>query len=203
MIRRPTPARATLILATALLLGALAPTGAAAQEIPAPRGYINDFADVLSTETEERMQAIVDEVRTKSGGEIVVVTLPDLGRRSIDDVALRIGREWKVGAAGEAGDPNRNTGTVVLVVPKETSSDGRGQLKIELGTGTNRFITAAEAGRIRDRIMIPAFRERDYDSGVLGAVAALANEYAEELGFELTGAPPPPPTGPAPSVGPS
>src|SRR5213596_2153675 len=116
-----------LLLAAVLAGGALArPKSAAAQEIPAPRGFVNDFADVLSPETESRIQAIVDEVRAKSGGEIVVVTLPDLGGRPLDDVALRIGREWKVGAKGEAGDPNRNNGTVVLVVPKETSKDGRG-----------------------------------------------------------------------------
>src|SRR5262245_52734396 len=152
--------RKRILLALTLLLAG--PLGA--QEIPPPRGYVNDFADVLAPETETRIQAIADEVRAKSGGEIVVVTLPDLGGRSVDDVALRIGREWKVGAAGAAGDPNRNTGTVVLVVPKETARDGRGQLKIELGTGTNRFITASEAGRIRDNVMIPAFRQRDYDA---------------------------------------
>ena len=160
---------------------------------PAPVGYVNDFANVLSPETEARIQAIADEVKQKSGGEIVVVTLPDLAGRGIDETALRIGREWKVGAAGEAGDPNRNTGAIVLVVPKETARDGAGQLKIELGTGTNRFITASDAGRIRDRIMIPAFRERDYDAGILGAVAALGGAYASEFGFELTGVPTPVP----------
>lgn len=52
-----------------------------------------------------------------------------------------------MGRRGDPGDPARNTGIVVLVVPKETAPDGRGQLKIETGTGTTRFITAAEAGR--------------------------------------------------------
>src|SRR5690606_23290361 len=49
------------------------------------------------------------------------------------------------------------------------------------------FITAAEAGRIADRYMVPAFRDGDYGRGILGGVVAIAQEYAERFGFELTG----------------
>lgn len=164
------------------------PSGLAAQvALPEPVGYVNDFADVLPPEAEARIEAIVNEVRSKSGGEIVVVTLPSLEGRTRDEVALQIGRDWKIGAAGEAGDRSRNTGTVVLVVPKETAPNRRGELKIELGSNTSTFITAAETGRIRDMYMIPAFREGDYGSGITAGVAALAMEYAENFGFELTG----------------
>jgi uncharacterized protein len=102
-------------------------------------------------------------------------------------VALRLGREWGVGRAGEPGDPARNTGLIMLVVPKETSPDGRGHLRIETGLGTNTFITAAEGGRIADLHVIPAFREGDYGTGILHGVQGLAQEYAERFGFELTG----------------
>src|SRR5690606_15303164 len=47
--------------------------------------------------------------------------------------------------------------------------------------------TAAEAGRIADAAMLPYFREGNYGKGILRGVAALAVEYAEEFGFELTG----------------
>lgn len=162
-------------------------------QLPEPVGYVNDFASVIPPEAEARIQAIIDEVRQKSGGEIVVVTLPSLEGRTRDEVALQIGREWGVGQQGEAGDRSRNTGTVVLVVPRETSPDGRGHLKIELGDNTNTFITAAEAGRIRDDYMIPAFRAGDYGQGIQAGVAAIAVEYAENFGFQLTGESMPPP----------
>ena len=74
-------------------------------------------------------------MRVKSGGEIVVVTLTSLEGRTRDEVALQIGREWRIGQKGQPGDPARNTGIVVLVVPKETSPDGSGHLKIETGLG--------------------------------------------------------------------
>ena len=176
-----------LLIAVPIAVPLLPAAGVAAQALPAPVGYINDFADVIPAEAESRIQAIIDEVRAKSGGEIVVVTLPSLEGRTRDDVALEIGREWRIGAEGEAGDRGRNTGLVVLVVPKETAPSGRGELKIELGDNTNTFITAAETGRIRDTYMIPAFREGDYGTGITAGVAALAMEYAESFGFELTG----------------
>lgn len=174
----------------AALLAVASPAGwASAQqlELPDPVGWVNDFAGVLSPETEERLEAVILEVRAKSGGEIVVVTLPSLQGRTRDEVALELGRRWGVGAAGDPGDTGRNLGTVILVVPKETSPDGQGHLKIEVGDNTARFLSAGEAGRIRDRFMIPAFVEADYDTGILAGAVAIAAVYADELGFELTG----------------
>ncbi|MBI3082343.1 MAG: TPM domain-containing protein, partial [Gemmatimonadetes bacterium] len=150
-------------------------------------GYVNDFADVIPAEREAQIARIVEEVQAKSGGEIVVVTLASLAGRTRDEVALEIGRQWKVGRKGEPGDPGRNTGAVVLVVPKETSPDGRGHVKIETGLGTSTFLTAAEAGRIADDHMLPRFREGDYGTGILHGVGALAAAFAERFGFELTG----------------
>ena len=93
---------------------------------------------------------------------IVVVTLPGLEGAPRNIVAHEIGERWGVGKSGEPGEPARLTGTLILVVPKETSDDGRGHVEIALAFGSNTFITASEAGRIRDRAMIPAFRERRY-----------------------------------------
>src|SRR5687768_16601387 len=119
---------------------ALAPAPARAQlQLPAPVGYVNDFANVIDPAYRDSMQAVIDEVRAKSGGEIVVVTLPSLQGRNVDEVGLQIGREWKVGAKGEPGDPMRNTGTIVLVSMQDR------KLKIETGERTLNFITAAEA----------------------------------------------------------
>jgi uncharacterized protein len=118
--------------------------------IPAPRGHVNDFASVLAPAEVQQMETLARYVREKSGGEIAIVTLPDIGGRDVAQVALQIGREWKVGAKAEIGDQRRNTGIVVLLVPRETNSDGRGYIRIEVGNGAEGFIPDAAAGRIRD-----------------------------------------------------
>ena len=72
--------RAVRRLACALGFATLAAAPAAAQvQIPRPTGYVNDFANVIPANDEAAITAVIDEVRTKSGGgEIVVVTLPSL-----------------------------------------------------------------------------------------------------------------------------
>src|SRR5438093_12878176 len=85
-------------------------------QVPPPRGYVNDFAGVLDPAAVAHMDAVIAEVRDKTRGEIAVVTLPDIGNREASDVAVQIGRQWGVGARGEAGDPAKNLGVVVLLV---------------------------------------------------------------------------------------
>ncbi|MFL5384667.1 MAG: TPM domain-containing protein [Longimicrobiaceae bacterium] len=160
---------------------ALAAVPAHAQlQLPAPVGYVNDFANVIAPAYRDSIQAVIDEVRAKSGGEIVVVTLPSLQGRNRDEVALQIGREWKVGQKGEPGDPMRNTGTIVLVSMQDR------QLKIETGDRTMTFITAAEAGRIRRDLIAPELQRGNVGRGIFLGVAALAQKYAQQFQFELS-----------------
>ena len=174
--------RYTRVIAALLLL----PLALTAQQLPQPPGgygpsaadVVVDAAGVLSPATVARVNRLAWELREKTGGEIAVVTLPDLGGRDPAEVALRIGREWGVGANAPIGSRVRNAGVVVLVVPKETSADGRGHVRIEVGRG---FITDAIAGDIQ-RAAIPYFVQRDYDSGVLAIVGEIARRFAVEFG---------------------
>ncbi|HEU4455131.1 MAG TPA: TPM domain-containing protein [Longimicrobium sp.] len=163
-------------------------------QIPAPTGYVNDFANALDAQSEAAIQAVIDDVRAKSGGaEIVVVTLPSLEDRPVDDVAIGIARGWGIGSRGEIGDSVRNVGTLVLVAPNDR------RVRIEVSAGANNFLTAAETGRIQDQYMVPAFRNGDYAAGIRLGVQALAQEYARHFGFALSpgSAPPVQPQPPA------
>ena len=152
--------------------------------IPPPTGVVNDFAGVLDPGSLARITRIAEDVRAKSRGEIAVVTMRDLEGRDVADVALRIGREWKVGKLGDPGDPTRNAGAVILLVPKETSSDGRGRCYIATGQGTEGFITDATAGTIC-REATPAFIAQDYSRGLELVTLLAAQRFASEFGFSL------------------
>ena len=153
---------------------------------------MNDFAHVLQPDAVQRMERVAEDVRTKSRGEMAIVTLPDIGTRDVQEVALQIGREWKVGKIGNPGDPTRNAGAVILLVPKETSKDGRGHCFIATGRGTEGFITDADAGDIC-REATPAFMQKDYSTGLELVTLRTAQAFAREFSFSLdtTLAPPP------------
>ena len=161
-------------------------------QIPAPTGLVNDFAHVLQPDAVQRMERVAQDVRAKSRGEMAIVTLPDIGTRDVQEVALQIGREWKLGKIGNPGDPTRNAGAVILLVPKETSKDGRGHCFIATGRGAEGFITDADAGDIC-REATPAFRAQDYSSGLELVTLRTAQRFANEFNFSLDTSLAPPP----------
>jgi uncharacterized protein len=153
--------------------------------IPPPRGYVNDFAGVLDAASVAHMEAVITDLRAKTRGEIAVVTLTDIGDRPASDVALQIGREWGVGATGAAGDPAKNLGVVLLLVPLRDHRPGTGHLFIATGRGAEGMLPDARVGRIRDA-MIPALSLEEYGPAVALGVDMIAGAMAQEFGVTLT-----------------
>ncbi|HYT04855.1 MAG TPA: TPM domain-containing protein [Gemmatimonadales bacterium] len=157
-------------------------------QVPPPRSYVNDFANVLDPASVAHMEAVIAELRDKTRGEIAVVTLSDIGDRPAGDLALEIGRQWGVGAKGEAGDPSKNLGVVLLLVPLKNHRPGTGQVFIATGRGAEGFLPDARVGRIRDA-MTPYLAREDYGAGLARGVDLIAQAFAQEFGVALTGAP--------------
>lgn len=180
------PGLAWAVAALVATCVAVGPREAAAQgaQLPQPVGLVNDFAHVISATQADRITQIANDVRTKSRGEIAVVTLPDIGERDPSDVGIALIRQWKIGKAGNPGDPTRNAGAVILVVPKETNSDGRGRCWITTGSGAEGFITDADAGDMC-RDAIPDFRQRDYGAGIALLTYETALRFAKEYNFTV------------------
>src|SRR5881296_1210504 len=160
--------------------------------IPVPSGYVNDFAAVLDPASIAHMDAVIREVKDKTRGEIAVVTLSDIGDREASDVALQIGRQWGVGAKAAAGDPAKNLGVVVLLVPLKNHRAGTGRVFIATGRGAEGFLPDARVGRIRDA-MTPYLAREAYAAGLARGVDLIAQAFAQQFGVTLSGQPPPPP----------
>src|SRR5437899_6115183 len=105
------------------------------------------------------MEAVLGEAREKPRGEIAVVTLADIGDRAPSDVAVQIGRQWGVGAKGAAGDPAKNLGVVILLVPLKDHRPGTGQVFIATGRGAEGFLRDSRVGRIGDAMRPTLARE--------------------------------------------
>lgn len=156
--------------------------------LPQPVGYVNDFANVIPADAEQRLTQLAERLQAATRGDMVIVTLPDLGGRPVEEVSLRLGREWKVGADAKIGDAARNAGVVILIVPKETASDGRGRCRIETGQGAEGFITDATAGTLC-REQTERFRAQDYAGAIEGLAFAVADRYAAAFNVTLDGQP--------------
>lgn len=147
----------------------------AAYKAPQPIGYVNDFAHVLSDDSVQKLNGIIKELETKTGTEVVVVTLKSLEGYPIEDVGLTIGRQWKIGQKG------KNNGVVIV-----TAINDR-KLRIEVGYGIEAYLTDGQAGRIRDSYMIPYFQKGDYKNGIIYGTSAVVSNIAKGYGVTISG----------------
>lgn len=175
----------TILLALALQ-GAVAPLaaqrGAIAELFPArPTGFVTDAAGALDPGAVGRLEALAQRLKNVTGAELAVVVLPTIGDRAAVDVAVAIGRAWGVGAAAAVGDPRRNAGLVILLVPRRDDDPNSGQIFIATGQGLEGIVTDLQAGRVRD-LMRPYFGRGDYAAGLETGIGALAGLIAREMG---------------------
>lgn len=141
---------------------------AAALEIPAPRGYVNDFAGLLSDQTRQGVESFLRDFERSDSTQLVVVTLPSLEGGALEEVALKIAEQWQIGQKG------KDNGALLLIVKDER------KLRIEVGMGLEGRLTDLLAGRIVDNEIRPRFKQGDFDGGVIAGVKAMAEAVRGE-----------------------
>jgi len=162
-----------LILFVYLLFGAIAGAQPSIPPVPTSSFYVQDYAGVISPETEARINSLGNQLATKTKAQVVVVTLPTLEGMPSHDYALGILRQWGV------GDKTLNNGVVILVSVADRQS------RIEVGYGLEGPLPDGKTGSIQDEFMIPYFQQGDYDKGILNGYRAVAGVVAKEYKLEL------------------
>jgi uncharacterized protein len=147
-----------------------------------PVGFVNDFASVIDAESARQMEDLIRRLGSATGAEIAVVTLPSVGDRDPAEVALAIGRKWKVGSKADIGDPKRNAGIVLLLVPRANHRAGTGYVRIEVGQGLEGIIPDGLTPRIREDVMGPDLAREAYGPALLKGVQFMASTIARAYG---------------------
>ena len=137
-------------------------------------GFIADEANLLSPQVKNDLNMTLWDLQKKSGADLVVVTLPSLNGRSVEEVALDIGRSYKLGAVG------KNNGMVFLTAPNER------KMRIELGTGLEDKISNSTLKKIRDKDILPYYKQYDYANGITRGAYVLAETVAQAEGVNIT-----------------
>ncbi len=156
--------------------GAVAETVAG---LPAPTGYVNDFAGVLTPETRQGLENLCTEVDHEAHAQIAVVTVKSMDADksgavpSIEEFATALEDKWKVGAKG--------TDHGVLLIVSESPR----KYRIEVGYGLEGLLNDAKVGDI-GREMQPYLHTDDYNQGISVGVHALAQDIAADAGVTLT-----------------
>ncbi|MFW5744826.1 MAG: TPM domain-containing protein [Spirochaetota bacterium] len=166
-------------LRTALLvLALLAAVGTAivAQELPSPRGFVNDFAGVIPSDDEAAMRGIITAVREQTGAEIAVLTVESMAPyATIEEYGIALAEAWGVGSESD------DAGAILIVALEER------EVRLEVGYGLEGAIPDGRAGAILDDYVLPDLRNDEFGPGLLNGVAAVAEIIADEYGVTLTG----------------
>jgi uncharacterized protein len=144
---------------------ALAVLGAVALQaaLPQPSGrYINDWAAVLSPEAEQHLDSLVREVEKQTGAEIAVVTTRTLDGLEVEPYTTALFNAWGIGKKGS------DNGVLVLVAPEQR------QMRIEVGYGLEGVLPDGLAGAIMRANFLPAFRQDQYERGIVEGVGRVA-----------------------------
>lgn len=142
-------------------LASMAVPAYAQMEVPYLSGRLVDQAGILSAPARERISAMLKSHEDATGNQIAVLTVGTLGGESVEDYAVRVFEDWKL------GQHDKDNGVLVLVVPQDR------RIRIEVGYGLEGTLTDAGASRVIRDLMTPRFREQNYDVGVEAGVTGV------------------------------
>ncbi|GAA4016585.1 hypothetical protein GCM10022408_32590 [Hymenobacter fastidiosus] len=177
---------------------------------PVPFRFVTDQGKLLSAAEATSLENGLRRYADNTGTQVVVVTVPSLGGRAVDDYARSLGKSWGI------GQRNKDNGLIILLGAEER------QLTIQAGQGLRAAITPALTNRVITEQMMPSFKLGRYFTGLRAglntllraanptsnpqknqlptAAAPMTGADAEALGSDVDPAPTPTPA-PTPAPG--
>lgn len=146
------------MIRAALLIVALALPAWAQIAVPPLKGHVTDLTGTLKPEQTASLEQMLQSFEARKGSQIAVLMVPTTAPETIEQYALRVGEEWKIGR-------QKVDDGAILVVAKDDRA-----LRIEVGYGLEGALNDATANRIIREVIVPRFREGDFFGGITAGV---------------------------------
>ncbi len=129
---------------------------------PKPKGYFNDYANVVDKATALQLNEQLAQFERDSSNQILIAVYPTMqSESSVADFTYRVKETWGVGQKG------RNNGAVLFVFVENH------QMFIQTGYGLEGALPDATAYDITHNVIAPYFKKNDYTGGLRAGVAAM------------------------------
>ena len=149
--------------------------------VPPLKARVTDLTGTLTPEQTAGLEQMLQSFEARKGSQIAVLMVPTTKPEEIEQYALRVAEQWKIGR-GKIDDG------AILVVAKNDRA-----LRIEVGYGLEGALNDATANRIVEDIIVPRFRQGDFYGGI--------NAGVDRMIRVIDGEPLPQPAAPRPQVG--
>lgn len=140
---------------------------------PTNEFYINDYANILSSETEEYILQRSLALHAADGTQIVVVTVPNLEGMSLEKYAYDLFNSFGI------GDKEKNNGLLLLLALEER------KFRVEVGDGLGGILPDGKTGRFQDNYIIPYLKENKWDEGIRNGYDAFYAEIVEQNNLDV------------------
>lgn len=135
---------------------------------PDPKGYVNDFAGVLSKDTVTQLNTQLKDYEARTTNQISIVFIKSLNGDTIENYSIGLAEKWKVGQKG------KDNGVIFLAAVQDR------KMRIEVGYGLEGALTDLQAKNIISNIVSPDFKRGDYNQGAKDAADAIIKTIGGE-----------------------
>jgi len=162
----------SLALAAFLASCGSARAQSAQSPLPAPTGYVNDFAGVIDQQTKDRLETTLANLDREQQIQFAVVTVDSTNGQEIFDYSLAVARGWGIGSK-DTSKPS----LLLLVAIKDRKyfTQVSRHLEGDLPDGL--------VGQIQREQLVPAFRAGEYGRGLSDTINTYITELAAKRGF--------------------
>lgn len=160
--------------AFALLLFALGSLAAqtTTSPLPPPTGYVNDYANVIESETQQRMETRLVNLDRQHQIQFAVVAVDTTSGQDIYDYSLAVARGWGLGSKD-----TQKPSLLLLVAIKDR------KYFTHISRHLEGDIPDGLAGQIQREHLVPAFRAGDYSRGLNDTINEYIATLARKRGF--------------------
>lgn len=150
----------------------LATTVSAYTSPGAPSGFVNDFAGVINDD--QLLENDLSAFEQETGHEIAVVIIKTLDGDYIENYAVELFSDWKIGKKGA------DNGILFLVAIEDR------EMRIEVGYGLEGALTDLQSKAILEQVVKPYFQSGNYEEGIVAGVGEIKKAIkGESLNINL------------------
>lgn len=135
---------------------------------PNPPRLVNDYVGVLSPQQNAALEQKLVALDDSTSNQIAIVLIKTLNGYDVADYANKLFRAWGI------GNKKTNNGILILAAIEDR------KVWIEIGYGLEGAIPDATTSQIYRDEIVPAFRNKDYYTGLNNAVDDLAKAAVGE-----------------------
>lgn len=157
---------ATLAAPLLILLAATAGQTQSRPQFPELTGPVVDLVDEIPADEEAKLDAELRDFRRRTGHQLQVVTLPDIGGDDIKSYGRALGEHWKIGRKGV------DDGIILI------HAIGERKVRIEVGRSAEPYLTDGMSIGIIDNTIIPLFKQKRFSDGIVEGSREIMKEAA-------------------------